>query len=117
MLTVIWRILFKAILTAVRNFTPLPHPELAVYPVGVNLPARVRVTRPPLPLAPALRTATARLCPDAPLDRLTTAALAIAGGAVIGAHLVWHGGEVQFLETGWRGQGIEEALAKAAQKS
>ncbi len=84
-----------------------------MYPVGVSLPARVRVTRPPLPLAPALRVAAARLCPQAPLDSLNVAALAIAGGAVIGAHLLWDGGEAQFLETGWRGRGIEEALAGA----
>ncbi|QFP77109.1 hypothetical protein [Deinococcus sp. AJ005] len=82
----------------------------------MSLPARVRVTCPPLPLAPALRIAAARLCPDAPLDRLTTAALAIAGGAVIGAHLLWDGGEVQFLETGWRWRGIEEALAQEVAK-
>lgn len=79
----------------------------------MNLPARVRVTRPPLPLAPALRTAAARLCPDAPLDALSGAALAIAGGAVIGAHLRWPGGEAAAVETGWRGRGIEEALAAA----
>ncbi|MDK2013826.1 MULTISPECIES: hypothetical protein [unclassified Deinococcus] len=77
----------------------------------MNLPARVRVTRPPLPLAPALRTAAARLCPDAPLDALSGAALAIAGGAVIGAHLRWQGGEAATVETGWRGRGIEEAMA------
>ncbi|NTX99420.1 hypothetical protein [Deinococcus sp. JMULE3] len=79
----------------------------------MNLPARVRVTRPPLPLAPALKTAAARLCPDAPLDALSGAALAIAGGAVIGAHLRWQGGEAATVETGWRGRGIEEALAAA----
>ncbi|WP_415789245.1 hypothetical protein [Deinococcus saxicola] len=78
----------------------------------MSLPARIRVTCPPLPLAPALRAAAARLCPGVPLDALNTAALAIAGGAVIGAHLLWDGGEVQFLETGWRGQGIEQALAR-----
>ncbi|WP_155297623.1 hypothetical protein [Deinococcus kurensis] len=79
----------------------------------MSLPARVRVTRPPLPLAPALKSAAARLCPDAPLDALSGAALAIAGGAVIGAHLRWPGGEAATVETGWRGRGIEEALAAA----
>lgn len=79
----------------------------------MSLPARVRVTRPPLPLAPALRQAAARLCPDAPLESLSAAALAIAGGAVIGAQLRWNGGEVQVVETGWRGRGIEEALRGA----
>lgn len=77
------------------------------------LPARVRVTVPPLPLAPALTAAARRLCPGAPVDALTGAALAIAGGSVIGAHLRWAGGEVQTVETGWRGRGIEEVLRGA----
>ncbi|WP_135227612.1 hypothetical protein [Deinococcus fonticola] len=77
------------------------------------LPARVRVTRPPLPLAPALRSAALRLCPGAPVDDLLAAALAIAGGSVIGAHLRWAGGEDQTVETGWRGRGIEEELSRA----
>ena len=79
---------------------------------GSGLPARVRVTRPPLPLAPALRAAVARLCPQAPAT-LTGAALAIAGGAVIGAALRWEDGEALDVETGWRGRGIEQALAQA----
>ncbi|WP_034384280.1 hypothetical protein [Deinococcus sp. YIM 77859] len=77
------------------------------------LPARVRVTRPPLPLAPTLQGAVARLCPQAPQDTLRAAALAIAGGAVIGAALRWEGGEALGVETGWRGRGIEEALRDA----
>lgn len=77
------------------------------------LPARVRVTRPLLPLAPALRGAAARLCPDAPVGALTAAALAIAGGAVIGADLRWEGGEATFIESGWRGRGLEDALRDA----
>ncbi|THF88868.1 hypothetical protein E7T09_06780 [Deinococcus sp. KSM4-11] len=77
------------------------------------LPARVRVTRPPLPLSPALRAAAARLCPDAPVTTLEAAALAIAGGAVIGAALRWDGGQAMQLESGWRGRGIEEALRDA----
>lgn len=80
---------------------------------GVSLPARVRVTCPPLPLAPALRTAAARLCPGVPPEAVTHAALAIAGGAVIGAHLRWSGGDVQAIDSGWRGRGIEEALTAA----
>lgn len=82
-------------------------------PEAAPLPARVRVTCPPLPLAPALRRAALRLCPDAPQDALSGAALAIAGGAVIGAHLRWEGGEVQSIDSGWRGRGIEEALTAA----
>lgn len=85
-----------------------------MYPGRVSLPARVRVTCPPLPLAPALHAAALRLCPGAPLGDVTAAALAIAGGAVIGAHLVWPGGEAQALDTGWRGRGIEAALTQAA---
>lgn len=102
---------------ALNGEKPAPTPRLpplpGVYPASMPLPARVRVTRPPLPLAPALRAAAARLCPEAPLGDLKAAALAIAGGAVIGAHLLWEGGELQSLETGWRGRGIEEALAQA----
>lgn len=78
-----------------------------------GLPARVRVTRPPLPLAPSLERAAARLCPQAPVQALTAAALAIAGGVVIGAALRWNGGEALDVETGWRGRGIEEALMEA----
>lgn len=77
------------------------------------LPARVRITRPPLPLAPALRPAAARLCPAAPLEALTAAALAVAGGSVIGAALAWPGGEAVAVESAWRGRGIEEALREA----
>lgn len=100
---------------AVRIFTSRPAGRRPAgtgrYAAGVNLPARVRVTRPPLPLAPALKAAAGRLCPDAP-EALTGAALAIAGGGVIGAHLRWDGGEAANVETGWRGRGIEEALAQ-----
>lgn len=74
------------------------------------LPARVRVTRPPLPLAPALRAAAARLCPEAPQEALTASALAVAGGSVIGAALAWEGGGALGVESAWRGRGIEEAL-------
>lgn len=77
------------------------------------LPARVRVTTPPRPLAPALARAAARLCPQAPHTELTGAALAIAGGSVIGAALKWAGGEALGVDTGWRGRGIEEALGEA----
>ncbi|MFB9992442.1 hypothetical protein ACFFLM_10740 [Deinococcus oregonensis] len=78
----------------------------------MSLPARVRVTRPPLPLAPALRNAVVRMFPTAPVKDLTAAALVIAGGAVIGGSLRWNGGEAEFIESGWRGRGIEEELAR-----
>ena len=96
----------KTTALAVKNFT-------AAILEAVSLPARVCVTRPPLPLAPALKRAAARLCPEAPLDALQAAALAIAGGAVIGASLRWDGGEAQQIDSGWRSRGIEEALAEA----
>lgn len=83
----------------------------------VNLPARVRITCPPLPLAPALSAAAQRLCPQVPVDEVQEAALAIAGGSVIGAFLRWKGGEVTAVETGWRGRGIEEALREKATSS
>lgn len=76
------------------------------------LPARVRVTRPPLPLAHQLRQMAARLCPEAPLDALTGATFAIAGGSVIGVHLRWPDGEAHNIETSWRGRGIEQELEK-----
>lgn len=78
----------------------------------MTLPARVRITRPPLPLAPALAQAAAKLCPEAP-SALTEVALAIAGGAVIGAYLRWEGGQQVAVAPGWRGKGIEEALPQA----
>ncbi len=76
------------------------------------LPARVRITRPPLPLAPALAGAAARLLPGTDLAEVQGAALAIAGGSVIGAALCLESGEVrQAVAPGWRGKGIEPALA------
>lgn len=78
----------------------------------VSLPARVRVTCPPLPLSHTLRNAVVRMFPAAPVKELTAAALVIAGGAVIGASLRWDGGEAEFIESGWRGRGIEEELAR-----
>lgn len=100
----------KATSRGVKKFTA------AILP-AVSLPARVRVTCPPLPLAPSLKRAAARLCPGAPLNALNAAALAIAGGAVIGASLRWDGGEAQQIDSGWRGRGIEEALAEALSKA
>ena len=90
-------------------FPPLYTPPVTPPP----LPARVRVTRPPLPLAPALKAAAARLYPQAPTEALSAAVLAIAGGAVIGAALRWEGGKALGLDVGWRGRGLEEALESA----
>ncbi len=83
-----------------------------------QLPARVRVSRLPLPPAPAVQVRLKVLFtaqPDLPLSQLTAGAVAVAGGKVIGAALSWLGAEDQTssgleLESGWRGRGIEEAL-------
>lgn len=81
------------------------------------LPARVRISHPPLPLAATLAKQLERLGPQATLSDLEQAALAIAGGKVIGAALVWphsEAGQPQIvLAVGWRGRGIEQALAQA----
>lgn len=83
------------------------------------LPARVRVTRPPLPLAPALAKAVAVLLPNTDPAQANQAALAIAGGSVIGAALDFgirgDSGSTAPAPTlavaaGWRGKGVEEAL-------
>ncbi|WP_261664276.1 hypothetical protein [Deinococcus sp. Marseille-Q6407] len=76
------------------------------------LPARVRVTRPLLPLAPALAKAAGQLLPEADLEQVQQAALAIAGGSVIGAALALPGGAEPLISVaaGWRGKGIEAAL-------
>lgn len=74
------------------------------------LPARVRITRPPLPLAAGLLSQVQKKCPEAPFNKLESAAVAIAGGALIGVFLRWNGGEVKHLDSSWRGRGIEEEL-------
>lgn len=76
------------------------------------LPARVRITHPPLPLAAGLITQIQKKCPEAPLSKLEFAAVAIAGGALIGVYLCWNDGEIKYLEASWHGRGIEEALFK-----
>ncbi len=78
--------------------------------MAVTLPARVRTTRPLMPLAPALRSAVIRLCPEAPINQLQVVTLAIAGGSVIGVHARWQGQKLTYLEAGWRGKGIEKSL-------
>ena len=77
-----------------------------------SLPARVRVTCPPLPLAPALSAAARKFCPKVPQAQLQAAAFAIAGGTVIGVALRWPGGEEQSIHTSWRGRGLEQELAR-----
>lgn len=76
-----------------------------------GLPARVRITKPLLPLSPALAKSVETLCPTK--GTLTEAAVAVAGGSVIGAYVRWDGGEAINLMPAWRGKGIEEALQKA----
>ena len=77
------------------------------------LPARVRVTRPPLPLAPALAQAVSQLLPQQPASTIEAAALAIAGGSVVGAAVQSGGQLAQAVSPGWRGKGIEAALSDA----
>ena len=85
------------------------------------LPARVRVSRLPLPPAPNVAAQLARLCPEAPLQLLQAAAVALAGGRVVGAALRWSEGEGRAegevsateaieIEAAWRGKGLEAAL-------
>lgn len=87
-----------------------------------TLPARVRVSRLPLPPAPAveirLRALFAAQLAAHRLADLSAGAVAVAGGKIIGAALRWPDGSADFpevpevaeLESGWRGRGIEEAL-------
>lgn len=87
-----------------------------------TLPARVRVSRLPLPPAPAVETRLKSLfaaqLSSHPLTDLSAGAVAVAGGKIIGAALRWPAGSADFpgglevaeLESGWRGRGIEEAL-------
>ncbi|WP_420594913.1 hypothetical protein [Deinococcus sp.] len=89
------------------------------------LPARVRVSRLPLPPSPAvlarLNTLFADHSPTVPIaqlsgTQLSAGAVALAGGKIIGAALSWPGGEALALESGWRGRGIEEALSASLQE-
>ncbi|GAA4008729.1 hypothetical protein GCM10022631_21140 [Deinococcus rubellus] len=83
------------------------------------LPARVRVSRLPLPPAPSvearLKSLFAAQLVTHHLADLKAGAVAVAGGKIIGAALRWPAGsadcpEVAELESGWRGRGIEAAL-------
>ncbi len=81
-----------------------------------SLPARVRVSRLPLPIAPNVAAQLRRLLPTVQLSTVTQAAAALAGGRVVGALVLTQGGQVQGIETGWRGKGIEQALTDAMQQ-
>ena len=89
-----------------------PALDLALMP---ELPARVRVSRLPLPLTQPVRGRLGALLPAADFSRLTGGAVAIAGGNIIGAALRWPGGEAAYLESGWRNRGIEQTLQDALQ--
>ena len=78
-----------------------------------SLPARVRVSRLPLPVAPNVASQLRRLLPAVALNTVTQAAAALAGGRVVGVAVVAPGGYAQSIETGWRGKGIEQALMEA----
>jgi len=83
-----------------------------------SLPARVRVSRLPLPITPNVAAQLRRLLPGLELAHVTLAAAALAGGRVVGA-AVWvegtgHPGAAhQGIEAGWRGKGLEGALEQA----
>lgn len=77
------------------------------------LPARVRLSHPPLPLSPALIPRLAPLLPGAPHEQATAAVLAVAGSRVVGAGLRWPGGALVGVDPAWRGRGIEAALQAA----
>ncbi len=81
-----------------------------------SLPARVRVSRLPLPIAPNVAAQLRRLLPTVALNTVTRAAAALAGGRVVGALVLAQEGQVQSIESGWRGKGIEQALIDALQQ-
>ena len=81
-----------------------------------SLPARVRVSRLPLPIAPNVAAQLRRLLPAVTLNTVTRAAAALAGGRVLGALVLAQEGQVQSIESGWRGRGIEQALIDALQQ-
>ena len=81
-----------------------------------SLPARVRVSRLPLPIAPNVAAQLRRLLPAVTLNTVTRAAAALAGGRVVGALVLAQEGQVQSIESGWRGRGIEQALIDALQQ-
>ncbi|MGY2895154.1 hypothetical protein ACVWZX_003180 [Deinococcus sp. UYEF24] len=78
-----------------------------------SLPARVRVSRLPLPPTPNVSAQLRRLLPGVGLDTVTQAAAALAGGRVVGAAVLAPDGYQQGIEAGWRGKGLEQALMEA----
>ena len=78
-----------------------------------GLPARVRVSRLPLPPAQNVQVQLRTLFPALALSGLSAAAVALAGGRVVGAALRWSGQEEAqlALDSSWRGKGLEAALA------
>ena len=78
-----------------------------------SLPARVRVSRLPLPIAPNVAVQFRKLLPGVAPESVTLAAAALAGGRVVGVGAVTAAGYAEALEAGWRGKGIEGALLAA----
>lgn len=78
-----------------------------------SLPARVRVSRLPLPPTPNVSAQLRRLLPGTELNTVTQAAAALAGGRVVGAAVLAPDGYRQGIEAGWRGKGLEQALMEA----
>lgn len=81
-----------------------------------SLPARVRVSRLPLPIAPNVAAQLRHLLPAVQLSTVTQAAAALAGGRVVAVAVLTPQGHMQGIEAGWRGKGIEQALTDAMQQ-
>ncbi|WP_425146161.1 hypothetical protein [Deinococcus sp.] len=78
-----------------------------------SLPARVRVSRLPLPPAPTVQVQLLRLFPALDAAQMAGAAVALAGGRVVGAALLLGGQTRLEVDAGWRGKGLEAALLEA----
>lgn len=78
-----------------------------------DLPARVRVTRPPLPLAASLQGKAAALLPRLAGETPEALTTAIAGGGLIGVAARFENETLTAVTPPWRGKGVEGALEEA----
>ncbi|ULH14447.1 hypothetical protein MF271_10405 [Deinococcus sp. KNUC1210] len=80
-----------------------------------SLPARVRVSRLPLPPAQNVRVQLNKLFPALDVGQADAAAVALAGGRVVGAALRFaqQPQPRMELDPSWRGKGLEAALSAA----
>ena len=86
-----------------------------VNPHTASLPARVRVSRLPLPPAQNVRVQLKKLFPALDTSQASAAAVALAGGRVVGAALRFpeQAEASMTLDPSWRGKGLEAALRAA----